>query len=326
MNLHMRHKKLNSLVNAHLQHITYGFVLVAHIQRLPVVALATARVTRDAHIRQETHLDALHPLPITIRTTTTRNIEGKAAGLIPTYARFRGLREQSTHVVPQTDIGGRTGPRGLADRGLVHFHDARKTIPTFNTLTTAPRGPGLPAPTHALLQVVKENVAHEGALSATAHTRHTHQPSQRNLGTNATQVMQRCTMKGQHVHRLRPRRSVRVHRMLQRLGEILPRDGCGVTLHLRESPLGNHATTIDTASRPQVYNVFSLPDGVFIVFNNDDGIAFLPQLLERLQQHTIVTRMQTNSGFIKNIANPAQIRSELRRQPDTSRLATTQRR
>jgi hypothetical protein len=38
-----------------------------------------------------------------------------------------------------------------------------------------------------------------------------------------------------------------------------------------------------------------------VVFDNDDGIAFVDQLLQHVHQYTDVLEMQTCGGFVKDV-------------------------
>ena len=66
-----------------------------------------------------------------------------------------------------------------------------------------------------------------------------------------------------------------------------------------------------------------LSDSVLIVFNDHHGIALVLQGFERVEQQTIVSGMKADSWLIEDVANAAQIRAQLRCEPDTLSLATT---
>ena len=62
--------------------------------------------------------------------------------------------------------------------------------------------------------------------------------------------------------------------------------------------LRHQSPTPFACAGPDVDDVIGASDGVFVVFHHDQRVAFVAQLLQRIQQDLIVTRMQTNGGFI----------------------------
>ena len=61
------------------------------------------------------------------------------------------------------------------------------------------------------------------------------------------------------------------------------------------------------------------------MFHHDQRVPLGAQRLQRIQQPVVVARVQSNRGFIQNIQHSAQIRPQLRRQPDALRLPAAQR-
>ena len=57
-------------------------------------------------------------------------------------------------------------------------------------------------------------------------------------------------------------------------------------------------------ARSNINHIVGLPDGVFIVFNNDDGIAQVAQMGERVEEPLIVALMQANRRLIENVHDP----------------------
>src|SRR5438128_8568226 len=83
---------------------------------------------------------------------------------------------------------------------------------------------------------------------------------------------------------------------------------------------------VHAGARAKINDMLRATDCVFIVLDHDDRVAFTLQLLERVEQHPVVARMQTDGWFVENVTDAAQIRAELCRQPDPLRFAAAQRR
>src|SRR5690606_27842779 len=63
-----------------------------------------------------------------------------------------------------------------------------------------------------------------------------------------------------------------------------------------------------------------------IVFNHDDGIAKVAELLERLDESRIVGCMEPDAGFVENVEYPDQLCPDLRRKADSLAFSAAQRR
>jgi len=67
-------------------------------------------------------------------------------------------------------------------------------------------------------------------------------------------------------------------------------------------------------------------DGLFIVLDDQHGVAQIAQPLQRLDQPVVVALMQADGRLVENIEHAAQTRTDLRGQPDALALAAAQRR
>ncbi len=65
-------------------------------------------------------------------------------------------------------------------------------------------------------------------------------------------------------------------------------------------------------------------DSVLVVLHHHNGIALAFQFAERVEQHAVVARVQTDGGFIEDVTHAAQIGAELRGEPDALRFAAAQ--
>ncbi len=65
---------------------------------------------------------------------------------------------------------------------------------------------------------------------------------------------------------------------------------------------------------PEIDDVVGRPDGFFIVFNYDDGIAQITQAVQGPQQLTIVALVQPNAWFVQNVKHSSKAGADLCRQ------------
>ena len=76
----------------------------------------------------------------------------------------------------------------------------------------------------------------------------------------------------------------------------------------------HHHAPMHTSPRTNVKNVVSLANRLFIMFDNNHGIALITQVFERAQQAVIVALMQTDRRFIQHVQHPGKPRANLRGQ------------
>src|SRR5208282_2171141 len=108
--------------------------LEQYVQGFRIETPAAADVAKHLDIRQEAHLDALHPLAFTGLAAAAGGVERKAAGGKAAHTRFRGVGVQPANRVPKSNVGYRAGARSFADRRLVDFEDAADWLPAGNRL------------------------------------------------------------------------------------------------------------------------------------------------------------------------------------------------
>ena len=89
---------------------------------------------------------------------------------------------------------------------------------------------------------------------------------------------------------------------------------------------GHHASAAHAGTGTQVDDVIGAADRVLVVLDHDQGVAGRRQLIQRVEQHRVVARMQADGRLIEHVAHALQIRTELRGQADALRLAARERR
>src|SRR5699024_7911838 len=71
-----------------------------------------------------------------------------------------------------------------------------------------------------------------------------------------------------------------------------------------------------------VNDMLGAPNGVFIVFDDNQRIAMTLQVVQGIQKDVVVARVQADGGLIQHIAYALQVGSQLGGQPDTLRFAS----
>ena len=75
-----------------------------------------------------------------------------------------------------------------------------------------------------------------------------------------------------------------------------------------------------TGARADVENEIRLADRLFVVFNDDHGIALIAKVLERRQKPSVVALVKPDRGFIEDVEHTGQPAADLACQADTLAL------
>src|SRR5262249_25746712 len=78
----------------------------------------------------------------------------------------------------------------------------------------------------------------------------------------------------------------------------------------------NQLSAVAAGTRTEINHVVGAANGLFIVLNDQNCISKISQLGERFEQAMVVTMVQSDGGLVEHIKNAAQLRSNLRSQPD----------
>ena len=78
-------------------------------------------------------------------------------------------------------------------------------------------------------------------------------------------------------------------------------------LYLGHCPLRNQPPATLTRPRPDVNNMISMPNSVFIMLHYHQGVDLVALRAQSPQQHSIVSRMQADGGFVQHITHALQM-------------------
>ena len=83
---------------------------------------------------------------------------------------------------------------------------------------------------------------------------------------------------------------------------------------------------MDARAWPHFDDVVRGPDGVFVVLDDEDGVADVTEPLDRRDHLDVVFRMQSDARLVEHVEHPHQTRPDLGREADPLRLAARERR
>ena len=119
-----------------------------------------------------------------------------------------------------------------------------------------------------------------------------------------------------------PVRRVARHRDRQRARKILAGQRCRDSRGSRSGvPLRHQFAAQPPRARAQIDHVIGALDGLRIVLHHQHRVAHVAQRGQRVEQPLVVARMQADRRLVEHVQHAAQLRADLRRQPDALRFA-----
>ena len=214
--------------------------------------------------------------------------------------------------------------------------------------------PGVPvAAVQIAEQGLDENVVDQRALAGAADARHADERAQRNLDVDVLQVVVLApTMRSDSGFGI----SDSGFDDLRRLRDVLPLSvripipnpksefavspeprfsvpdkNCPVTLCFSLATLAGRAVRDDFAAAhagagAEIDDVVGRPHRVFVVLDDDDRVAHVAQLRERVEQPVVVARVQADRRLVEDVQHADQAAADLAGQANALRLAAGERR
>ncbi len=117
-------KKWDGLIHRHGQDVGDTLATPEDAARLWIETGTTTGVTEHADIWQEVHFDLLPSMSFAQGAAAITGVKREPIGFPATHLGFFTVRQYFTNRVPETYIGRRRRPRGLANRCLVNLKHA----------------------------------------------------------------------------------------------------------------------------------------------------------------------------------------------------------
>ena len=104
--------------------------------------------------------------------------------------------------------------------------------------------------------------------------------------------------------------------------QIGSRDGGGVRHDLFGRSVGHDLATFQSSPGTEVAEPIGLAEGVFIVFNHQEGVSKVAEFSQGLQQSVVVALMEANGRFVENVHDAGQATTDLRGQANALTFST----
>src|SRR5581483_5453150 len=107
--------------------------------------------------------------------------------------------------------------------------------------------------------------------------------------------------------------------------EVLARERRFCLQNLGRRSLGRDLAAAVAGAGAEIEKIIRRANNLAIVLDDDERVAQVAQVLERLQEPAIVARMQSNSRLIEDVEHAGEAAADLAGQADALGLAATQR-
>ena len=108
--------------------------------------------------------------------------------------------------------------------------------------------------------------------------------------------------------------------------QVLSGQRCRAGGYDTRTALGDDLAAVDAGARTEIHDVVGRPHGLFIVFDDDDRIALVPQMAQGIQQPTVVPGMQSDARFVEHVHHADEPAADLAGEPYALRLPAGKRR
>ena len=88
---------------------------------------------------------------------------------------------------------------------------------------------------------------------------------------------------------------------------------------------GDDLAAMHAGARADIDHIVGDADGVFVVLDDDDGVAEVAQPLQRFEQAGVVALMQPDRRLVEHVKHAGEAGADLRGEPDALALAAGQR-
>ena len=285
-------------------------------QRLPVVPRAVTDLTWNVNVRQKVHFDLHKAVAAAGFAPAALDVEAEPSRPIAPDLRLVGGREQVPDIVEQPRVGGGVASGSPADGALVDVDDLVQILHAVNAVTEAGTGTGM---VQRGKQGLVQNFIDQTGFSRAGHAGDADEGSQRNLHIHIFQIVLPCAANTQEIAVPRPPGGGNGDFL--HAGEVLSRYGTGAVYDILQRSRRHDLAAVTARAGANVYDKIGGAHGVLVVLHHDQGVAQIPQMLQRPQQLIVVPLVQTDGGFIQNIQHAHQRRTDLGGQPDPLALA-----
>ena len=145
-----------------------------------------------------------------------------------------------------------------------------------------------------------ENVLDQRRLAAARDTSHGDEESEGNLDIEIAQVVLARALDADHPIRIHPATHFG-NRDLDFAAQVSPRDRLGVGPHFVDSSFSDDESAVLSGSRTEIDQVIGGLHRLLVMLDDDDSVAEVAQLTERVEQPGVVALVQTDRRLVEDV-------------------------
>ena len=286
---------------------------------LAVVAFAGTGFARDIDVGEEMHFDFLDAFAGARFAAATFDIETKSPCLVPAELGLGGGGEEIADVGEDSCVGGRITLGRAADATLVDDNG-------FVEMLDAEDGLGGAADVFGTIELGEEFAGEDGideaALPTAGYAGYADEAAKRDVDGEVLEVVLCCIYNLDLLTTPLPALCGHVDRLTP--GEVGAGDAVWVGHELLRGALADDLTAVLTGSWPYVDEVVGATHDVFVVLDDEDGIAEVAELFESFDEFVIVPLVEADRWFVEDIEDALELTADLGGKADALGFAAAQ--
>ena len=267
------------------------------------------------------HLDLDLTIALARLAATAAHVKGKTSRRVAARLRLRRTRKQRAQIVPQANIGSGIRARRAADWRLIDIDHLIDALDTLDLLVRPHRA------RRAMDGVGKgrcDRIGDQGALARSRYTGNDGKRTKLNLGGNVFEVVGTGT---RNLEAAATGFAALIgHADHPLAGQIGTRHGIRARHDIGRRSRGDHVSAVNARTGTHIDHVVGSANRIFVVLDDDNGIADIAQALERLDQALVIALVKADRRLVQNVQDAHEAGADLRCQTNTLGLAAGQRR
>src|SRR6266849_9117370 len=289
-------------------------------QRLGIVAAAAADFAGDVNIGKKIHFDAAETIALAGFAAAAFDVEAEAAGTVAALARFGEHGEQLANGGENAGVGGRVGARSAADGSLVDLDDFVDLIAADDFAMRAGRFLGA---IEFLGEGAVENVVDEGGFAGAGNSGDHREQAE---GQSDVDIFQVVGAGAENLDGFAVGATAFFgDGDMGGAAEIAAGERLGAGGDVRRLAVGDEVAAGIARSWAEVDHEIGAANGVFIVLDDEHGVAEIAKLLEGAEQASVVAGVQADGGLVEDVEDAAEARADLGGEADALGFAAGER-
>jgi hypothetical protein len=305
-----RRKEREGFLAGHRKHFGDGFSFEFDFERFGIVPASLAGFAFDVHVREEVHFNLLHSRAFAYFATSALGVERKPSRSVSAFFRFEGGGEHLPYVGEKPRVGGNVGMGRASDGRLVDDDGFVQVVhsPDFPAFPRIGKGVLPKTPKYP----VSKDIHYERRFSGTRNARDRRKDSEGDFHVEVFQIVLACA-KNFNVSGGSPV-------PFRKKYPLSPREiGSGFAIgrpYFVERSRKHDLSPVLSGTRTDVDDVVGGLHDVFVVFDDDDGIADFGELFQIGDEKVVIAGMQAYGRLVQDVDDAFEAGSDLSGQPD----------